>query len=91
MDVLAWPNKDPQETLDYKIDWNPRLAGDTIFNSTWVVPGGLTVNSDTNDTTTTTIWLTGGTLDVSYLLTNTIVTTGARTMEQTVKILIKAK
>ncbi len=28
--ALSWPFKDPDEVLDYQIDWTARLAGDTI-------------------------------------------------------------
>ncbi len=38
-----WPNKDPNEVLDYNIDWTPRMTSpDTIANSEWFVPVGLT-------------------------------------------------
>ena len=89
--ALAFPNKDPNEVLDYQIDWTLRLAGDTISTSTWTVPAGITKDSDSNTTTAATVWLSGGTLGETYELLNRIVTAGARTMDQTVKIKIKSK
>lgn len=89
--ALEWPYKDPDEVLDYQLDWSGRLGSDTIASSSWTVPAGITKNSDTNTTTVTTIWLSSGTLNSSYDLQNRVTTTGGRTMDQTVRIRIKAK
>ena len=89
---LTWPNKDADEVLDYKIDFADLLAGDTISTVTWVIaPSGLTKQSQSNTTTTATIWLTGGADGTSYTVTCTITTAGGRTFEQAVKIKIKAR
>ncbi len=89
--ALSWPNKDPDEVLDYEIDWAARLTTDTISTSTWTVPSGITKDSDSKTSTTTTVWLSGGTLGDSYEILNRIVTAGGRTMDQTVKLKIKTK
>lgn len=89
--ALEWPSKDPDEVLDYQLDWSGRLGSDTIATSSWTVPAGITKNSDTNTATVTTIWLSSGTLNSSYELQNRVTTTGGRTMDQTVRIRIKAK
>jgi hypothetical protein len=91
MSALVWPTKDPDEVLDYKLDWTARLDGDTIQTSTWTVPVGITRNSDSKTNTTTTIWLQGGTLGQTYEFVNRITTAGLRTMDQSVKLKIKAK
>jgi hypothetical protein len=88
---LAWPNKDPDEVLDYEIDWSARVLTDTILTSVWTIPSGITKNSDSKTAATTTAWLSGGTLGTTYEILNRIVTAGGRTMDQTVKIKIKAK
>jgi hypothetical protein len=89
--VLAWPNKDPDEILDYIVDWTARLAGDTIISSVFTVPVGITQNSAAFTATKTTVWLSGGTLDSVYEVLNRVVTLGGRTMDQTVKIRIRRK
>lgn len=89
--TLTWPHKDPDEVLDYQIDWSTRLGGDTISSSEWTVPDGLTEDSATNDTTTATIWLSGGVLGKVYEVQNRIVTAGGRTMDQTVLLAIATK
>lgn len=90
--MASWPFKDPNEVLDYDIDWTLRLAGDTIATSTWTIDNGsVTVNSNSFSSTDTKVWLSGGTLGESCLLTNRITTTGLRTMDQSVKLKIKSK
>ena len=74
--------KDPNAVLDYSVDWAKWLDGDTIATSVWTVPAGLTKVSDTNTTTKTTVWLSGGTADQSYTVTNRITTTGGRTEDR---------
>ena len=74
--------KDPNAVLDYSVDWSRWLDGDTIATSVWTVPAGLTKVSDTNTTTKTTVWLSGGTADQSYTVTNRITTTGGRTEDR---------
>jgi hypothetical protein len=79
MSTEAELTKDPDAVLDYQVDWSAWLGVDTISTSTWVVPTGITKNSDTKTTTTATIWLRGGTAGTLYLVTNRIVTAGGRT------------
>ena len=74
--------KDPQDVLDYQIDWSDWLDTDTISTSAWVVQTGLTKDSSSNTTTTATVWLSGGTNGNQYVLTNTITTANGRTVER---------
>ena len=73
--------KSSTEVLDYGFDWDDEYleTGDTVSTSAWTVPTGITKDSDSNTTTATTIWLSGGTLGTSYVLVNTVVTAGGRT------------
>lgn len=83
----SWPLKDPDEVLDYTIDWSARLdTGETITASTWVVPPGITKDSDTFASTATVIWLSGGTAGSTYALTNRITTSDSRTMDMSVQL-----
>lgn len=83
--------KDPDEVLDYVIDWTATLDGDTISTSTWTVPAGLTKDSSSNTTTAATIWLSGGTVNTDYAVLNRITTAGGRTLDKTLTFLIRAK
>lgn len=89
--MLNWPEKDPDEVLDYQIDWSARLAGDTITGSEWIVAEGITRDSDSHTSSATTIWLSGGTVGDRYDMTNRITTAGGRVMDQSVRLKIKEK
>jgi len=93
MTTLSWPAKDPDEVLDYRIDWTDRLEEDeTILSSTWTVPVGLTQNSAVTQAKTTTVWLSGGsTLGKIYRVHNRVITSGGRTFDQTVDLKVKPK
>lgn len=85
---VSWPFKDPDEVLDYDVDWSLRLDTDTIASFTpSVASGDVTIDSSDFTNTVTKVWLSGGTTDCEVL--NRIVTAGGRTMDQTVKLKIK--
>lgn len=87
-----WPSKDPDEILDYDIDWSERLVDDTIVTSTWTVDDvTLSVVTDTLSSQATKVWLSGGTVGLQYILTNQIVTAAGRTMEESVRLKIKSR
>jgi len=93
--MLKWPYKDPDEVLDYQVDWSPRLeAGDTIISSTFIPQystNDLVIDQQISTATTATVWLSGGTLGSVYTFVNRVVTDGGRTMDQSVSIQIKTK
>lgn len=91
MATLKWPDKDPDAVLDYQMDWSDWLNGDAISTSIWLVPSGLTNDSDNiaSPAEATVIWLSGGTAGTTYELVNRITTTGGRTNDRTVKIKVK--
>lgn len=70
--------KDPNAKLDYSFNWSSWLAGDTILESSWIVPAELKKVTETHDTTMATIWLRGGQLGQAYVVTNRIKTVGGR-------------
>lgn len=86
MALKTFDPKDPDSVLDYSIDWSQWLAADTIVSSSWTVTSGIAKDSDTNDTTSTTIWVSGGTAGATYSLQNRIVTTAGRTKDVTIDV-----
>ena len=84
--LLSWPAKDPNEILDYQIQWSPRLRTDTISTSTFSLKtaNGVSIDSQSNTTTTSTVWLSGGTAGGTAVINCRIVTAAGRTMDQTV-------
>jgi hypothetical protein len=74
--------------LDYGIDYSAWLGVDTIATSAWEVPTGIIADSDSNDTTTTTITLSGGTAKRSYEIINTITTAAGWTDRRCITIAV---
>lgn len=95
--ALKWPSKDPNDVLDFQIDWLGTAAdpgplyglSDAIANSLWVVPAGLSVETETFAAGSATIWLSGGVAGVSYSILNRITTDDGRVFDQTVKLPVK--
>lgn len=87
---MAKFKKDPNAVLDYKFDWTDYLTpvSDVIANVTWVLGTGLTLASSSNTAMTATAFVSGGTVGEELLLTCRIVTTGGRTDDRTVTLLI---
>ena len=84
--------KDPDETLDYSVDWSEWLAvGETIVTSTWTAPTGITKGSDTKTTTVCTVWLSGGTAGLVYTVANKISTTSGRIAERSLFIEVQQR
>ena len=81
---LRWPDKDPDEQLDYTVDWSRYLDTLTIASFAWRfiqtdgtessnlsasdTINGMTVNRIANTSTTATIVLSGGTANVDNKL-----------------------
>ena len=78
---FRWPNKDPDETLDYSVDWSRWLNGATISSVVWsvddstgtktAITSGSTVNGIQNISQTisggvATINLGLGTANIEY-------------------------
>lgn len=90
--ATKWDPKDPDEVLDYEIDWSARLkTGDEISSAAWLAPDGIAVDSSSHTATVVTVWLSGGTVNETYTLTSRVVTTGGRTMDHSVQLKIKSK
>lgn len=89
----TWPNKDPQDVLDYIVEWADWLDTDTISSSAFTIAddADLTVDSSSINGTKTVVWLSGGTLGVTALVTNHIVTTAGREIDQTVRLRIRSR
>ena len=90
--MANWPDKDPNEKLDYTIDWSAALVGtDTIVDSIWTVDSDLETSGTSYDTTKTVIWLAGGTDGVKYNISNRVTTAYGRIMERTVILKVKTR
>lgn len=72
--------KTPQEILDYSVTWADELTadGDTISTSTFTADTGINIDSQFNDPTVGTVWLSGGTAGQDYAVSNQILTAAGR-------------
>lgn len=86
--------KDPDAVLDYSWDWSNWLeAGETIVTASVTAETGITKDSETNDTTSVTAWLSGGTAGESYTVTCRITTNSvpARTDERSIILRVRER
>ena len=95
--ALAWPAKDPGDTLDYVFDISPALTanpGDSIATLDVTVspdhPGDLTLVSAAADGPRAVLWLTGGQALTSYTVTGNITTLGGRTLARSIALPVTA-
>lgn len=91
--ALAWPAKDPGDTLDYVFDISSALTanpGDTISTLDVTVapdnPGDVTLASSSADGPRAVLWLTGGQALTTYTVTINITTTGGRTLARSIAL-----
>ena len=102
--ALKWPFKDPDEVLDYSLDWSRFLNGQFISSVSWFfydaagtkilvdngdTVEGLTSGSQLSTTTVTTIVLAEGVANRPYLVTCSIVFGDGLVAERTVRIRIR--
>ena len=92
--MLIWPAKDPNEFLDYEVDWTARLEdGETITTSGFsVVEGTVVIDSEPGQVAgVTKVWLSGGTEGELCVILNRITTSVSRTYDQSMKLRIRTK
>lgn len=86
--------KTPAEILDYEIDWAEQLVGDSLIGSTWAVQTALAdlvaLSGESVTGTRTRVFVGGGLVGRSILLTNAIETDAGRTLARTLSIPVSA-
>lgn len=94
--MLQWPSKDPDEVLDYQLDWadptSPRLeTSEQLLTSEWTVAQGDVVINSSSFTAggLSTVWLSGGTDNTKCELLNRVTTSMGRTYDETVALRIR--
>ena len=94
---IIWCSSD--NTNDGTTSDTGRLQGATISSDSWTVPSDITEDSSNNSSVTiqgitysantvSCIWLSSGTDGASYNITNQIVTSDSRTLDQTITIVV---
>ena len=104
---MKWPNKDPDEVLDYSIDWSRFLGTATIVDYTWYVEdengvkteltdsgplvNGIQLVSSTATNTVTTAYIGSGTDNLMYKFTCKITDTNGLVVERSVRLRVRNK
>tara|TARA_Y100000992_G_C21164883_1_gene442963 strand:- start:226 stop:543 length:318 start_codon:yes stop_codon:yes gene_type:complete len=104
--AYKWPNHDPDEVVDYSVDWSRFLGDDTIATVVWKVNGetmtdssvysgdtsnGLTLVQPTNTTTVATVRFTAGVVGTKYTVTCQITTAASLTYQRTIFLTVRQK
>lgn len=103
---MKWPFKDPDETLDYSVDWSRFLAGETISSVQWYVldengvktaignletVNGLTVTGLSRTDTVASVRFSNGNLNETYRVTCAITYNNGLVAERTVQLPIRGR
>jgi hypothetical protein len=101
---FRWPNKDPDETLDYSVDWSRWLNGATISSVVWsvdnssgvktTIAASTTVNGIQNVSQTisggvATINLGLGTANIEYKFYCTMSDSSGNVAERVIRLRVK--
>lgn len=87
--------KDPDAVKDYEFDWSEFLDGDTLLTNPngheiLVEPsGGVTIDSSSNDDTTVTVFVSGGTVGTDVKVVCRVFTAGGRTDDACLELEIR--
>lgn len=88
--MFSWPNKDPQDVLDYAIDWTAALdAGDALDVVEWSAePTGLLLGEHAEDGGKASVWIEGGAAGTTYSVTCRATTTAGRQMDRSARLFV---
>lgn len=89
MSLGTWATKDPQDVLDFKIDWSQLVGADTIVSSVWEVPEVFVASQESINGAVTVVWLSGGAVG-TYKIKNTITTSAGRVYDRSVVLPVQS-
>jgi hypothetical protein len=81
--------KDPHVSRNYTVPWSAIIGSATIATSTWLVPPGITADSNSFDDNTSTVRLGGGTEGSTYEVRNTITTSDGQTLDYHIEVRVR--
>lgn len=82
----------PGANLEYSVDWAASLkTDDTIESSTWDVPDGMELGAVGNTGLVTTAWVSGGTVQQTYDIVNTITSAQGVVDSRLIKLLVRVR
>lgn len=83
--------KDPDAVLDYFWDWNDWLENDEISTHEILLPEGIVLDDSSELNGVVTAWISGGTVNTSYIVTCRVVTSWGRTDDRSAMFVIVSK
>lgn len=87
---MQWPTKDPDDVLDYGLNWTEWLDGDTLNSVVWTVLEGSIVKQSENVVgNVATVWFSGGVSKENCRVQCRITTVGGRTKDQVVGLRVR--
>lgn len=91
-DFFEMPPKDPDAKLDYYWDWTAWLEDDdTVADNEFIVPDGLVASGQNRTTTTTSLFLAGGSNGTDYKIVSRITTAAGRIDDRTIIIPVRER
>ena len=78
--------KTPSELLDYTRKWKSFLSGATIASDSWASNSTVTIASNTNDSDSSTVNASGGSIGDESVLTCTMIDSNGSTHERSILI-----
>lgn len=92
---MAIISKDPDEKLDYAIDWSKWLpAGDSVADADWTAPEGITVASSPSPSLASNkaiVWLEGGSPGRTYKVLCRMTSAQGRIAERSLTIYVQQR
>lgn len=84
--------KHPGSAIDLEMDWSEWLDGDDVIaSSSFTVPDGLTKDSESNTSTSAMVTISGGLVNVDYVVINTITTVARKTESKAIRVMVSSK
>ncbi len=88
-----WPTKDPDDVLDYGLDWSAELdPADEIESAAWSIDReGLTITRHGVIDLVAVVWLAGGLEGTTYNVTCRMTTMAGRIRDRSAQIYIQTR
>ena len=101
---MRWPFKDPDETIDYSVDWSRYLGDRTISSVDWYVYDaagvktlidntdtvyGLTSGSQSNTTTVASVRWSAGTAGITYKIVCAMTDSSGQITERVIQLPVR--
>lgn len=81
--------KTPDETIRVSFTWAEKLDSETILTAAYELPDGLTNEDEADEDSVQSVLLSGGSACRTYRVQCTVMTSGARTLQQVKRVAVR--